>query len=592
MSAVSSIVPTGSPHNSVAAAVFEEFSALIIDDNPGDQYLVQRLLMRLGIEVRAAGTAEDALQLAHQQRPDLVISDVLLPGIDGYTLVAKIRERYSDTYIPVIYITALSDEEDLLKCFAAGGDFVMTKPVSEGMLRAKLAVALRLRDLNLTLARQRDQLASYHAEMQRDIAIAKSIVDNLASEKTLAVANVDYCLQPVETLNGDLIVGAISPTGAQCFMIGDFTGHGLPAAIGVLVVHGIFCTMVAKGHTLENIAAELNKKMRHLLPVERFLSAALIEIDAGSGGLSVWNGGMPEILVRRADGSIAGRFRSTKVPLGVLTDWEFNPATSKSQLTDGDSVFIYSDGVIEATNSNGEMFDSARLEQCLESGSAETVARVMQALTDHARGARQHDDISMLEVRYDRDLLLTVDRTKAEAPVGKAATHWQFAIELGYDALRSADPVSALSSVMDALQGFGQRSAEICLIVSELFSNSLEHGLLGLDSNIKQSPQGFAGYYRQRHDGLEQLAQGCIRIEIAHAPQADGGILEIRVKHTGSGFDYATKLIELDHNKTYSGRGIKLVRSLCESLDYADGGREAIARYHWARTAQPAVDKA
>ena len=290
-----------------------ELIALLADDNPADQYLAQRILLRAGFTVELASSAGDALSLAQARRPDFVIADVTLAGFDGYALVAAIRAAYPDVYIPVIYVTGLADEDDLLRDITAGGDDVMCKPLNPARLCAKLAVALRLRELNQTLASQRDQLARYRAEMEHDMSIAKSIIDNLGSERSLTMPNVSYLLQPVETLNGDLIAGARSPAGAQCFILGDFTGHGLPAAIAVMVVHGIFTAMVSKGHAIEAIATELNRKMRQLLPRDRFLAAALIEIYPDSGTVSVWYGGMPEIIFTRADGRSSNGFRTASI---------------------------------------------------------------------------------------------------------------------------------------------------------------------------------------------------------------------------------------------------------------------------------------
>ncbi len=153
--------------------------ALVVEDSELDQYLVQRMLLDVGFTVEVASSAEDAILLAAHCQPDIVCCDVRLPGADGHVLCTSIRARYPDAYIPFIFITGLSDEQDLLKCFAAGGDDVMIKPVSAARLHAKVAAALRTRDLHRVLSLQRDQLARYQTDMQRDMEIAKTIIDNL-----------------------------------------------------------------------------------------------------------------------------------------------------------------------------------------------------------------------------------------------------------------------------------------------------------------------------------------------------------------------------------------------------------------------------
>jgi CheY-like chemotaxis protein len=551
--------------------------ALVVEDNEIDQYLLQHMLLDAGFTVELAATTEDALELIAYRQPDLVCCDVCLPGADGYVLSRAIRELYPDAHIPVIFVTGISDEAALLKCFEAGGDDVMVKPINAARLRAKVTAALRTRDLHLVLSRQRDQLARYQADMERDMEIAKAIIDNLGSEKTLALPNVTYHLQPMDTLNGDVIIGGRSPGGAQCFLFGDFTGHGLPAAIGVQVVHGVFCAMVARGHAIDRIATELNRKVRQLLPRDRFLSAALIEIYPDSGTISVWNGGMPELLVRGSDGSQRKGFRSTKLPLGVLAADEFDASPTRRQLREGDALFCYSDGVIEALDAGGNMFGVERVKLALASAGRHAVEQVCTSLWKHTGGTPQQDDVSMLHVRFEREAMR--DLLDGDAPIAmtRRATHWRCSVELGFDALRCTDPIPILGTVMDAIQGFGRRSDEIYLVVSTLFARALEQGLLGLDPSTKNDQSGFAEYYHKLEERLATLSAGHIAIAFEHTPEADGGVLEIEVAECRPGA--SAELVSRDAPLS----NLETVRALCESLRFSADGRIAVARYRWLK---------
>jgi len=132
------------------------------------------------------------------------------------------------------------------------------------------------------------------------------------------------------------------------------------------------------------------------------------------------------------------------------------------------------------------------------------------------------------------------------------------------------------------MQGFGSRTAEIYVILTELYSNALEHGLLGLDSALKNGPDGFGAYYALREQRLDQLDAGTIGIELLHRPTPDGGVLDITVSQSHNGCAAGEQSGRtLGGNGGYTGRGVALVRSLCESLDYDEGGRVARARYRW-----------
>ena len=548
--------------------------ALVVDDSELDQYLMQRMLLEAGFTVELASSAEDALTLCAKCQPDIVLCDVRLPGAEGYVLCSAIRTRYAQAYIPFIFVTVSNDEGDLLKCFEAGGDDAMVKPIVPARLRAKVAAALRTRELHQVLKRQRDQLALYQTDMQRDMEIAKTIIDNLGSEKTLALPNVSYHLQPMDTLNGDLIIGGRSPGGAQCFLFGDFTGHGLPAAIGVQVVHGVFCAMVARGHAIERIATELNRKVRQLLPRDRFLSAALIEIYPDSGTISVWNGGMPELLVCSKDGALKKGFRSTKLPLGVLPADEFDASATRRQLREGDALFCYSDGVIEALDSAGGMFGVERVKLALTAAGHDAVDAVCASLLQHTGGTPQQDDVSMLHVRFLPEAMRALLDRSAPMDMTRTATHWHCCVALGHDALRCTDPVPVLGAVMDAIQGFGRRNDEIYMIVSTLFARALEQGLLGLDPSLKRDQCGFADYYHQLEERLAQLDQGRIEIGFVHTPDAEGGVLEISVTETGDHSDAARSASGVTSE-------LEMVGALCASLEFSADGHRAVARYRW-----------
>lgn len=560
---------------------FGGLHALVIEDNEVDRYLVQRMLMNLGFTVEVTSTVADALALMRERRPDVVCCDVGLPGVEGYVLAQAVRERFPDAYIPVIFITGLADEDALLRCFAAGGDDVMIKPLNPARLKAKLVAALRTRELNDTLLAQRDQLARYQADTQRDMAIAKRIIDNLGCERTLDLPNVSYHLAPMDTLNGDIIIGGRSPRGAQYFLFGDFTGHGLPAAIGVQVVHGVFRAMVARGHALEQVAQELNRKVRETLPRDRFLSAALIEIYPDSGTVSVWNGGMPEILLRNATGSLRKGFRSTYLPLGVLPPEEFDARPVRRQLRENDALFCYSDGVIEALDAGGTMFGQARVKLCVAGGTHDGVTAVRTALETHVGNVPQQDDISMLEVRFRHDALYALPGAGAALTPAQPATHWHVALEFAADALRNADPLPALGAVVDTVQGFGPGSTEIYMVTSTLFGHVLEQGMLQLESNLKTDSQGYAFYYRERERRLAALVDAQVRLEMAHYPDDEGGVLEIRVSAEGA-------QCRAQRPQALAGANHALLAKLCERYEVSETSCRASARYRWRRS-EPAV---
>ena len=171
----------------------------------------------------------------------------------------------------------------------------------------------------------------------------------------------------------------------------------------------------------------------------------------------------------------------------------------------------------------------------------------------------------------------STSKNKVSAP----ASEWHYVTTFYADTLKRFNPVPMVVNALMDIQGLQPYRESIFLVVTELFVNSLEHGLLSLDSALKHSPDGFAKYFELRQSRLEQLEQGRIKLIFRHQPDGDGGELTIRIQDTGSGFDYLQANSDLDSNDTFSGRGLKLIRQICDSLEYSNEGRQATAVFRW-----------
>ncbi|MGE3772353.1 MAG: SpoIIE family protein phosphatase [Gammaproteobacteria bacterium] len=566
-------------------------TALVVDDEAVNRIVLGAMLREQGFIVVEADDGRHACEVCRQAAPDIVFMDIMMPEMDGHEATRAIKSLLLPQFVPVIFLTAISDDHQLRRCIEVGGDDFLVKPYSRTLLRAKIDAALRSRAMHRDLAEQRDALTQYRARQQRDMEVAKRILDNLASQNRLGVPNVRYALRPMETLNGDVIFATNRPTGEQCFLVGDFTGHGLPAAIGAMMAHGIFMSMVAKGFGIEDIVLELNRKMCTLLPVDRFLSAALLELHLDTGLLKVWNGGMPDILVRSAAGRVITRYPSENVPIGIVPPRDYAATARCATLAPGDQLLVYSDGLIEAHGPTAELFGNARLQAVMDTpGPAfERFDALLASLGQHVQTAPQSDDVSVLYVVCDPALAPPAEDDPSHATVTRRPGTWRLELDLGADELKASEPVATVMQVFDTVQGLGALRTPLFLILTELFSNALEHGLLALDSAVKHRPNGFAEYYQQRQERLEGLGEATMSIRCRHAPCGDGGALEIRLAHNGRGFDPSLLPVQLADNGEFKGRGIRLVRSLCAELRYEDDGRMAIATYLWSDAASRAA---
>lgn len=155
----------------------------------------------------------------------------------------------------------------------------------------------------------------------------------------------------------------------------------------------------------------------------------------------------------------------------------------------------------------------------------------------------------------------------------------RFRVRLGADELKSPQLLSWLMQWIDSLQLEQRKVQEIYLVVSELFNNALDHGILGLDSMLKADEDGFDSYFRLREERLLQLQHGEIGVEFEKIDEHGASLLQIRISNDESGGHANTTWGNDSPADNPFGRGILLVKSFCQQLHYSPEGNEAVALY-------------
>jgi class 3 adenylate cyclase len=153
---------------------------MVVDDTPGNVKLLEDLLDFHGYEVETAGTGEEALAAIHARTPDLVLLDVVMPGMSGYEVCRAIRADPRLAMLPVVMVTALDDRDERVKGIEAGADDFLSKPVNSPELLARVSSLLRIRRLYETVQRQAEQLAGLNRTLEARVAEQVMRLDRLA----------------------------------------------------------------------------------------------------------------------------------------------------------------------------------------------------------------------------------------------------------------------------------------------------------------------------------------------------------------------------------------------------------------------------
>lgn len=554
---------------------------LIAEDGAADRLLLAQIVRRQGHQVLTAENGAEAVALFRQHRPQLVLLDAVMPVMDGFEAARQIKALAGETLVPIIFLTSLSDEQALVRCLEAGGDDFIAKPYSAVILAAKIGAMERLHRLQAKVLEQRDEIALHHQHLLNEQRVAKAVFDKVAHTGCLQAPNIRYLQSPFALFNGDLLLAAYTPSGDLHVLLGDFTGHGLPAAVGAMPLAEAFYGMTGKGYGLAQTLREMNAKLKRILPVDMFCCALLLNISYQRGTVEFWGGGMPDGYHLAASGELLASLPSTQLPLGVLAPERFDDRTQVMPLAPGERLLLLSDGVIETSNAGGQLFGVERLQQVIALNRAPALLfeELLQAL--QAFGGRARDDVSLCDIRM-LEPAADLPANAGHADRGRSSPlDWLLGFELRGETLRWVNPVPQLLQLLQEIHGLRPLAGQLHSVFAELYSNALEHGVLGLDSALKGDAAGFSEFYRLRGERLAQQVDGYIRIDLKVEPWERGGRLIIEIRDSGVGFDVEQVLARLPRQDAFSGRGIQLVRRLSQDAQWIEGGRCAKVEVHW-----------
>jgi DNA-binding response OmpR family regulator len=367
-------------------------TVLLVDDTSVGRATLSALVRRLGYRCIEASDGAAAVQAYLANRPDLVLMDVVMPGMDGMEATRQLRRLASGGFLPILLISARHDDETLIAGLAAGADDYLTKPVKFPILAAKLANCARQIVMQASMA-------NYRAEQEEEIEFARHMIERQVQGKTVSDPRARYSVTPTARFSGDIVAVAHGPSGALYALLADATGHGLAAAISVLPVLQVFFGMAKKNLSIGLMASEINRHLMSTLPVGYFVAASMVRLEGCSG--EIWVGGTPEVLRLGGGGVVRQRFVSNNLPLGIDgADGEL--PTRLFEWAPGDQLVLCSDGLIEAQGRSGEAFSSQRLEQVLqEAARGQRHDAVRAALAVHLDGALAHDDVSLMVIDLD-----------------------------------------------------------------------------------------------------------------------------------------------------------------------------------------------
>lgn len=390
-------------------------SILIVDDTPENLEVLALILKKHGYRVQAVTSGEAALGAARREPPDLILLDVTMPEMNGYEVCERLKTDDGLHGIPVIFLSALTEPLDKVKAFASGGVDYVTKPFDLAELRARVETHLKLRRLSLALEENIAQLARANARMSRDLTSAAKIQRTFLPRAAPSIPGVRFAwaYRPCDELAGDGLNIIPLGDGTAGVYILDVSGHGVSSALLSVTLSRLLsppsepASILARDSSFLDrldvaspaaVADLLNRLFPFDAATEQFATLMYGVLDAAAGEFRYVSAGHPGPLHLPAGGPPV-ILEHPGFPIG-LSDERYEER--RLRLAPGDRLYLYSDGLPDANNPDGERFGEARLQDAVNRLRAELLDRgVAELLDDVARwqeGERPDDDISVLAI--------------------------------------------------------------------------------------------------------------------------------------------------------------------------------------------------
>ena len=389
---------------------------LIAEDERVSRRLLESRLKKWGYEVTAAEDGKEAWELFQKEHFPMVISDWMMPEMDGLELLRRIRSIERPGYVYTILLTARSEKEDILAGMESGADDFISKPFDKDELLARLKVGLRITDLERDLAQRNQELEKINDRMRRDLQAAAKIQQSLLPTQMPTCEKVNFAWKyvPCDELAGDTLnLFHLDEDHIGLYLL-DVSGHGVPAALLSVNLSRILNPNPEQSNLLkeqilgtpgyhlvrpEEVADRLNQRFPLDSSTEQYFTIQYGQLNINSGSLTFISAGHPPMIHIKADGD-SQTIQVRSMPIGFMVGVGKVYTEQTLDLKNGDRLYFYSDGIIEAMNPGKEQYGVERLLENLNNSRTLTLHDSLDQLTVELEHwtARQGcgDDVSLL----------------------------------------------------------------------------------------------------------------------------------------------------------------------------------------------------
>lgn len=391
---------------------------LIVDDTLENLQLLAQILRETGYQVRPASNGDIALRSVAAKPPDLILLDVKMPDMDGYEVCRRLKAQDFSKKIPVIFISALNELDSRVKGFNVGGVDFIAKPFDAADVLARVKIHLDLQIMKKQLEQQNEQLQKeiierkkVEKELERsidiinqDLALASVVQKQLLPVQLPEFPGIRFTSRyvPTEKIGGDFFDVIVLDENRIAALLFDVSGHGIAAALVTVIGKYSFIQHLKSFSDPISVMEAVNRDIYFNTPTQMYLTALMMIIDVSAREVEYINAGhLPPVFYRSSKQSTI-ELEDHDLVLGFLEDTTYT--SKKFQIAEGDKLFLFTDGLTETKNEQGEFFGEEKIEDIVISNKSKScdiiVSEVMAQNSEFLGNQIRSDDICMLAIDF------------------------------------------------------------------------------------------------------------------------------------------------------------------------------------------------
>ena len=379
---------------------------MVVDDEPDLELLItQKYRKQIRSEELGfifAQNGEEALDKLHKDCDvDMVLTDINMPKMDGLTLLTNLNEKYP--MLKSVIISAYGDMTNIRTALNRGAFDFLTKPIDF----ADLEITIRKTLDQARVIKQAEKDRSRLISIQNELEVARKIQAAIIPQKFPPFPErnefeIHASMTAAKKVGGDFYDFFLIDDNHLGFAVGDVSGKGIPAAIFMAVSRALLKATAMRGPAPDECLLQVNKMLQAENTTQMFVTVFYGILNISTGEVVFSNGGHNPPVYVSGSGRVEWLDITGNFVLGAFSGTEFK--TKTIQLQPGESLVLYTDGVTEANNLQGQQFTDERLRDCLQIINGHTADAIVQTVVTDVKkftgDAPQSDDITVLALKY------------------------------------------------------------------------------------------------------------------------------------------------------------------------------------------------